>query len=115
MPEDASPQSRPPLRSEFANDPEMIDIVEMFVQDMPERVDALQLSYRAGEIEGLRRLAHQLKGASGGFGFPTVGEAASRLESSLNSVAAGSSTGALQAIKGEFDRLIELCRSVSFK
>ena len=58
----------PPIPSEYSDDAEMVDIVEMFVEDMPRRLEALAAAWECVDVECLRRLAHQLKGAAAGYG-----------------------------------------------
>lgn len=103
-----------PLVSEFAADPDMHELIGMFVDEMPERIRTLEQLAAAGDFESLKRLAHQLKGASGGYGFPTVGNAAGQLEQSLKALlAAGSNQGTsdrLAAIRSEVESLVELCQ-----
>ena len=66
--------------SSFAGDPEMAEITAAFVGALPARAQALQAAQSAGDLEGLKRLAHQLKGAAGGYGFPRISAAAAALE-----------------------------------
>jgi diguanylate cyclase (GGDEF)-like protein/PAS domain S-box-containing protein len=68
------------LVSVFAHDPDMAEIVAGFVRGLPVQVAALMAASARGDRPLLLRLAHQLKGAAGGYGFPTVSEAAGRLE-----------------------------------
>jgi signal transduction histidine kinase/CheY-like chemotaxis protein/HPt (histidine-containing phosphotransfer) domain-containing protein len=75
----SSSRSPEPLASDFADDPDMIDVIRRFVTTLPERVAAMQ----AAEGAALQRLAHQLKGAAGGYGFPAITDAAARLEKAL--------------------------------
>lgn len=70
------------LRSEFADDPELGTLVAGFIESLPERLSTLQVAAREGELDSLCRLAHQLKGAAGGYGFPELSEAAEKLETS---------------------------------
>lgn len=95
-----------PIRSEYANDPGMREIVEAFVQEMPNRIRALEDAFGAGAQTDLRRLAHQMKGSCGGYGFGTVGEAAGRLEASLDANAE------LSSLKGQLDELVSMCSRV---
>lgn len=67
-------------RSEYATDPEMRDIVTLFVEDLPRRAAALREARTAGDRPRLRTLAHQLRGSAGGYGFPGIGNAAANLE-----------------------------------
>ena len=72
-----------PLYSTLGGDPDLRDIVEMFVDEMPERTSALVERLDSGDREGLRRLAHQLKGAAGSYGFEPITQVAARLEQAI--------------------------------
>jgi HPt (histidine-containing phosphotransfer) domain-containing protein len=97
------------LESDFANDPDMKEILEMFIQEMPERVAQLQASWEGRHLDGLRRLAHQLKGAGGGYGYPSLSGAAGELESTLQSIR----DGEVERIKTQLDELVNLCQRMS--
>ena len=71
------------IRSEFADDPDMGAIVHLFVTELPQRIASVQAALAAGEWERLRTLAHQLKGAAGGYGFPQVGSAAAMIDQGI--------------------------------
>ncbi|MEZ4407848.1 MAG: ATP-binding protein [Polyangiales bacterium] len=75
-----APASLPPLRSEFADDPDMADLVVTFATELPSRADAMRAALAAGDHDALRTLAHQLKGAAGGYGYPELTDAAAALE-----------------------------------
>ncbi len=66
--------------SELADDEEMTALVERFTNNLPQQAQRLEDAADAKERETIRRLAHQLKGAAGGYGYPTITTAASRLE-----------------------------------
>jgi CheY-like chemotaxis protein/HPt (histidine-containing phosphotransfer) domain-containing protein len=72
-----------PLVCEFADDPDMREIVERFVAALPDRVAAMRAALDTADPAALQRLAHQLKGAAGGFGFGPITEAAARLEAAV--------------------------------
>lgn len=97
-----------PLRSQFEGDPDMAELVEMFVAELPQRVEAIVVAYRSGEADSIKRYAHQLKGASAGYGYPSIGDAAARVESFFRT-ASGSNASALQACERDLRELIELC------
>jgi HPt (histidine-containing phosphotransfer) domain-containing protein len=67
--------------SDFSDDPDYSKLLNFFVDALPERFALLLELQEKGEIEPLRELAHQLKGAGGGYGFPGLTEAARELES----------------------------------
>lgn len=101
------------LTSEFASDPDMIELVRLFVEEMPQRVDAILESWERGAAADLRRLAHQMKGACGGYGFPQVGKAAGDLEKSLAAMGQGVDLGDLDGLREQLDHLVGLCRRVT--
>jgi diguanylate cyclase (GGDEF)-like protein len=72
-----------PLISSFADDPEMTEIVGLFVGGLASRMAALRDALHAGDIEVMRRLAHQLRGAGAGYGFASITDAAARLEDAI--------------------------------
>jgi len=76
----AAPQDGTTVFSEFASDPEYRELLEMFAEALPERRRCLSDTFRTGNSEELRVLAHQLKGAGGGFGFPELTNRAASLE-----------------------------------
>jgi HPt (histidine-containing phosphotransfer) domain-containing protein len=97
-----------PLVSKLAADPDMVELVRMFVDEIPERIRLVEDFWARRELEQLRRIAHQLKGACGGYGFPQVGQVAARLEDGLSS----ESEADLQGVAVRVKELIETCRRV---
>lgn len=72
-----------PLYSTLACDPDLAEIVNMFVAEMPDRVANFVTLHQNGQAEELRRAAHQLKGAAGSYGFEPITQAAAQLEDAL--------------------------------
>jgi HPt (histidine-containing phosphotransfer) domain-containing protein len=95
-----------PLYSTLANDPDLAEIVEMFVDEMPGRIAHLVSCYAGQDWEGLDRAAHQLKGSAGSYGFHPVTDAAARLEGALRNPAAE------DRIASAFRELVELCQCI---
>ncbi len=87
-------------------DPEMIDIVQEFVAGLPERVESLVAAFRAGDLERLVVLAHQLKGAGGSYGYPDISEAARTIEYAARS-------GTAEGLERHFSRLEALCAAAA--
>ena len=71
------------LFSTLAEDPDLAEIVEMFVDEMPERVETILNCFQSEDWEGLRRTAHQLKGAAGSYGFDAISPMAGKVESAV--------------------------------
>ena len=68
------------LESTYANDPSMLELIQFFVTDLQAAVTALAPCVEGQDRESLRRFAHQLKGAAGGYGFPAITARAGELE-----------------------------------
>jgi len=69
-----------PLYSTLGGDPDLATLVEMFVDEMPQRVKTMRDCFEAGDLDGLQRAAHQLKGAAGSYGFHEITHEAAALE-----------------------------------
>ena len=70
----------PALYSTLGDDPDLSGLVELFVEEMPERIDALTRTFKDRQIEELGCIAHQLKGAAGSYGFDQITPLAAKLE-----------------------------------
>ncbi len=62
------------------DDPELASLIGPFVAGLPERFDAMRHALQASCWQDLGRLAHQLKGAGGGYGFADVTTVSAALE-----------------------------------
>lgn len=105
--------ARDMLISEFAGDPDMQELIKLFVDEMPQRIDVLLDCWRRGAVIELRRVAHQMKGACGGYGFPQVGVVAGELESTLAELSQRGDAGGLEGLREQIDDLVSLCRRIS--
>jgi len=116
-PDNAAAISTPPVKpAQFISSPQrgkdamaatMRQAVEGYVARLPAKVDALMSLTSASDMEELRRLTHQLKGAGSGFGFPKITELAAQVESNIKA------QGAAHLISQGVDELITLIRSTS--
>ena len=66
--------------SDYANDPEYRELVEMYVEETPQRIQAFLQAYEAQDWDLLGRLAHQTKGAAGSYGYFQITALAESLE-----------------------------------
>ncbi len=62
------------------DDPSFADIVADFVSGLDERLATLTQAADAQDLDAVRSIAHQLKGAGGGHGYPQITEVAAGLE-----------------------------------
>src|SRR5204863_8759522 len=59
------------LVSNFVADPELERILATFVRRLPERIAAMERAVQVQDSGTVAALAHQLKGAATGYGFPS--------------------------------------------
>ena len=95
-----------PIRSCYEDDADMLEIVREFANDLPDRVTSLEGCLGSGDSAQLQTLAHQLKGAGGGYGFPQITESAGALEHALKEGAD------VAVIKARTDALCDTLRAV---
>ncbi|MCB0405143.1 MAG: response regulator [Bdellovibrionales bacterium] len=69
-----------PLYSEYADDPRVKPIIHGFVKRLPLRVSSLRKALSSKDWQELASVAHQIKGAAGGYGFPQLTEIARSIE-----------------------------------
>jgi HPt (histidine-containing phosphotransfer) domain-containing protein len=103
----SDPNPQGPLRSEFATDPEMSELIGLFLSELPAKIEGVVAAFQGGDADTLKRLAHQIKGAAGGYGFPSVGDAAGKVELGLK--AASDPQAALAKVNADVRELVELC------
>lgn len=96
-----------PIHSDLSSDADMLEIIQLFVDEMPERIAALEQAWHDSNAVSLARIAHQLKGASAGHGYAVVGDAAAALEYSLKSA-----DHDLSSVQSQLEALIALCGRV---
>jgi CheY-like chemotaxis protein/HPt (histidine-containing phosphotransfer) domain-containing protein len=76
----------PPLVSTLpTKDPGFATIVRAFIGDFGIKLEAMHQAWEKKDLEGLRRLAHAVKGTGGSVGFAPISEAAKRLEKAVQS------------------------------
>ncbi|MBP7935611.1 MAG: Hpt domain-containing protein [Phycisphaerae bacterium] len=99
-----SSSDQPEIFSTLGNDPDMVELIQEFVNALPERVKSIEAAMNANDLETLRRLAHQLKGASGGYGFELLGQAAASLEQSAKAASS------VNQVTGQVQEFVSLCQ-----
>jgi signal transduction histidine kinase/DNA-binding response OmpR family regulator len=92
--------------SHLAADPDLGELVDLFVQEMPGRIDALDAQGKSRDWKQLAQTAHQLKGAAGSYGFDEITPYAARLEAALRE------TQQEDQILSSLDELVTFCRRV---
>lgn len=101
--------SDPRATDPITNDQEFAELIDYFRGELPARVRLLERCAAEHDLDAVRRIAHQLKGAAPGYGFDDVGRAAKVLEERL--IETGPEQRTLDTMRAELDALIGLCRS----
>ncbi|MCC5866939.1 MAG: Hpt domain-containing protein [Gammaproteobacteria bacterium] len=71
------------MRSELADDEDMRELIVEFVTGLPARTATMRNLASTNQVEALRAIAHQLKGAGGGYGYPLISQTAASLEHAI--------------------------------
>jgi HPt (histidine-containing phosphotransfer) domain-containing protein len=98
-----------PILSSLSDDPDMMELIEEFVGNLQHRVQAIERAVATNDPSELARLAHQLKGASGGFGFDTIGTMAATLEQSAMAA------DCVSEVAAEVEELISMCHRAAVR
>lgn len=97
--------SAQPLYSIFGIDPDLEELVEIFVEELPHRLASFRDLLARGEWDALGRAAHQLKGSVGSYGFDQLTPSLQRLESLAKERAPA-------AIELALSEVVEICGRV---
>jgi signal transduction histidine kinase/DNA-binding response OmpR family regulator len=107
-PPEAQPTSpqRAAVKSAYADDAAMREIIDAFVERLPSRVAQIESLIGKQDMDELRRAIHQIKGAGGGYGFGEISKSAEVVERSIKEGAS------LDRVVQGVCELVELVRSV---
>jgi len=94
-----------PIVSSLSDDADMLELVQMYVDMLPERLAAMREALEHSDLQQLQQLAHQLKGSGGSHGFAILSEKAALLESACKAEALQQAQGCLEEIAGLMARV----------
>jgi len=69
-----------PVRSEFCDDEDFQELIEMFIEGIEEKKQILNQASATDQVQEIQVLAHQLKGSGAGYGFEELSGIAAELE-----------------------------------
>jgi HPt (histidine-containing phosphotransfer) domain-containing protein len=72
--------SAAPCYSSMAGEADMAELLVLFVGELPQRLAEMRQAAQGQNWQEVRRLAHQLRGAGGSYGFPLLTTAAGQVE-----------------------------------
>jgi PAS domain S-box-containing protein len=75
------------IKSSMASYPGMAAIIIELVQGLPGEVQKMKTALAGNDMDALRRVVHQLRGACGGYGFDAVTAVAAAAEESIKNAA----------------------------
>jgi CheY-like chemotaxis protein/HPt (histidine-containing phosphotransfer) domain-containing protein len=93
-----------PLLSYLADDPEMGPLIEKFLSKLAPKIQNMSEFLLNNRLDELATLAHQLKGAGGSYGFPTISDAARDVEKQSRS------RDDMDQLRESVEELSRLCR-----
>ncbi len=99
------PDDTGPIRSMFTDDGDFAELLGEFAATIPEKRSSVRELLHNSAVDELRVWAHQLKGASGGYGFPGLSAAAAELEQSCKTADAVRITRAVDHIVAYLNRI----------
>lgn len=96
-------------------EPDLVEeVLGLFLDDAPPRVEELVNAVAAGDAGQAARAAHALKGAAGNIGAGRVQAAAHRIEAAAKGGDLEEAAAALTLLRAEFDALIaEIARRLA--
>ncbi|MEN0109565.1 MAG: Hpt domain-containing protein [Planctomycetota bacterium] len=96
------------MNAAIAADPKFRELAAGFVRELPARTGRLRGAANAWNRGDARDLAHQLKGAGGGYGFDSVSELAAAVETlCVEETPQADLLRAVERLSQECDRLAE--------
>lgn len=93
------------IHSVYENEEGFEEIIAQFVQRLPMHLDQMHRALQASLWDDLRRLAHQLKGAGGSYGYSQLTEDARTLETHAKAKDAEKANVALAALTDQVRRI----------
>ncbi|MBA4018682.1 MAG: hypothetical protein C0483_16065 [Pirellula sp.] len=91
------------IGSTLSSDPDMVELVELFLSEIPQRLGAMAEAFEQENWNELRRVAHQWKGAGGSYGYPQLSAFAARVEDACVTACPR------DEIRQRLDALVDLC------
>ncbi|MFT5992616.1 MAG: signal transduction histidine kinase/DNA-binding response OmpR family regulator [Flavobacteriales bacterium] len=100
------PLTMEPLRSTMADDNSFVDLILGFAERLEPMMNQVREARQRGDAKEVCNIAHQLKGAAGGYGFQPLTEAARTLESAAEAGDATRITEALRVMEHLVTRIL---------
>jgi histidine phosphotransfer protein HptB len=89
-----------PCYSTLTGEADMVELLALFVSELPQRLVDIRQAAQGHNWQEVRRLAHQIRGAGGSYGFPLLTTAAGQVET-----VAQSPQMSIQELRAALDQL----------
>jgi HPt (histidine-containing phosphotransfer) domain-containing protein len=96
------------LTSHLESDPDLCVVVDIFVEEFPKMLAEIKNACEDTDESSLKKVAHQLKGASRSAGFMIIGDRAEAIEKQIAS-------DQIDGAKKIVDQLCDLCEKLNEK
>ena len=83
----------------------LTEVLKLFLDDVPSRIQRLRNAYAAGNIEEVHRAAHSLKGSAGNIGAQALFEVCKQLDGIGKSGSLQAAAPLVDALGVEFDKV----------
>lgn len=92
-----------PLVSTLYNDPNMVEMIDAYVTELPKKTRALEAAFAENNGKRLEALSRSLKSEGSSFGFGPISDAAAKIESLLQD------GGDMASVQEHLSALVSLC------
>ena len=96
------------IESDRRDNPDYKKAIEMFLENLPERIDDMRKAFDDGNLQEFAMKVHSLKGIGGFVGFQVYTEKAKEIETMVSAKEFGK-------IGSQLDELLELCKRTRSK
>jgi HPt (histidine-containing phosphotransfer) domain-containing protein len=91
----------------------LTEVLRLFLHEVPPRIDRLRNAWTTGDIQGMYRAAHSLKGSAGNIGAQRLYDVARQLDELGRAGNVASSAQLVAALGIEFDKVeVEIHRLI---
>jgi CheY-like chemotaxis protein len=102
----SSSPAGPPIVSRLASHPRLRPVVRKFAEQMPDKMQAIELAWDARDFDTLASLAHWLKGSGGTTGYDAFTVPARALEQYAKARDEQNTPAAVAELRGIVERLV---------
>ena len=91
----------------------LTEVLQLFLSEVPPRIERLCNAWSAGDIQGMYRLAHSLKGSAGNIGAQRLFEVVRQLDELGRAGDLAATAPLMDALRVEFDKVeVEIRRLI---